>query len=168
MEEKLKKSIPINIEKAPRSYVSSDRDEGISISYFFEKETGHVYAKVAFGPATQGPPGFVHGGALAASLDETMGITAWMNNLKVMTKELKLIFSKALKLNSTVYIDAWIEKRNETSAIIKGKLTTGSGQIVFTEAEGIFQMLDEKKWKAFGIDAEKFISEDYLEHRKAR
>jgi acyl-coenzyme A thioesterase PaaI-like protein len=168
MEEKLKNSIQISIEKAPRSYVSSDREEGISIKYFFDKTNGHVYAKVTFGPATQGPPGFVHGGALAASLDETMGITAWMNNLKVMTKELKLIFSKALKLNSTVYIDAWIEKRNKTSAIIKGKLITENGKIIFTEAEGIFQMLDEKKWKSFGIDADSFISDDYLEEKKAR
>ncbi len=168
MEEKLKNSIPINIEKAPRSYVSSDREDGISVSYFFEKETGHVYAKVTFGPATQGPPGFVHGGALAAALDETMGITAWMNNLKVMTKELKLVFSKALRLNSTVFIDAWIEKKNEISAIIKGEIITEDAAVTFTEAEGIFQMLDEKKWKSFGIDADKFISEDYLENKKAR
>ncbi|NOX18789.1 MAG: PaaI family thioesterase [Chlorobi bacterium] len=165
MEEKLKNSIQINIEKAPRSYVSSDGSDGISIKYYFDKTDGRVYAKVTFGPATQGPPGFVHGGALAAALDETMGITAWMNNLQVMTKELKIIFSKALKLGSTVYIEAWIENKNKTAAIIKGKLTAENGETIFTEAEGVFQMLDEKKWKSFGIDADSFISDDYLDEK---
>lgn len=156
-------SSKIKIDKEIVSFVSTSDKTRIDISYYFNSSNKHVYAEVYFGKLAQGPPGFVHGGAIAAVLDESMGITSWMNNFKVMTVELKTTFVKAIKLNSVVYVDAWIDKPNETNVIIKASMINETGEIVFAKATGIFAVLDEDKWNAFGIDANKFVSKDYLE-----
>lgn len=145
-----------------KSFVSTGDEKRIKISYYFNKENKHVYASVLFGDLSQGPPGLVHGGAIAAVLDETMGITSWMNNFKVMTTELKTAFMRAIKLNSTVYVDSWIDKSNDKAVVIKSKMISENGEIVFAEAEGLFAILDSDKWKSFGIDTGKFVSKNYL------
>ena len=57
-----------------RSFVSSD-DEGdrLRVRYYAD-EAGRTWARAWFGPGAEGPPGYAHGGALAALLDESMGM----------------------------------------------------------------------------------------------
>ncbi len=163
MKKLLAKCSRMKIDKDIVSFVSTDDKKRIDISYYFNSSNKHVYAEVYFGKLAQGPPGFVHGGAIAAVLDETMGITGWMNNYKVMTLVLKTGFLKALKLNSTVYVDAWIDKTTERNVFIKSSMISEDKSIVFANAEGTFAVIDKEKWDAFGIDADKFVSKDYLE-----
>jgi acyl-coenzyme A thioesterase PaaI-like protein len=44
----------------------------------------HLHACVWFGPLTEGPPDSVHGGAIAAVLDEAMGAVSWMLGHRVL------------------------------------------------------------------------------------
>ena len=156
-------STQIIINDTITSFVSTGDEKRINIKYYFNKTNNHVYAEIIFGDLAQGPPGFVHGGAIASVLDEAMGITAWMNNLKVMTRELNISFYKAIKLNSKVYVKAWVESSGKNSAVIKSKMVSSDEVMNYADAEGRFAILDEEKWKAFGIDASKFISDDYLQ-----
>ncbi len=162
MREKIKNAVRVEIKNDIQSFVSTGEDNRINIQYYYDKRNKHIYAELIFGDLAQGPPGYAHGGAIAAVLDETMGISAWMNNLKVMTRDLKISFNKAVLLNIKVYADAWIENSDANSAVIKGKLISGDRDVKFAEAEGNFSVLDDKKWKSFGIDTKKFISDDYL------
>ena len=56
--------------------VANPSGESVRIAYFRGPAAGALYAKAWFGRETQGPPGHVHGGAMAAVLDEAMGGTA--------------------------------------------------------------------------------------------
>ena len=45
----------------------------VRLAYFRNPQRPELYAKAWFGTKTMGPPGHVHGGAMAAALDEAMG-----------------------------------------------------------------------------------------------
>lgn len=160
--EKIKESKKITIDNAIVSFVATSEKERLQIEYFFHPESKHVLASVVFGDLAQGPPGYAHGGAIAAVLDEAMGITSWMNNLKVMTTELITRYHKAIKLNTNVFIETEIAKRDETEIIISSKITDKNNEIIFASAEAKFAVLDNEKWLSIGIDTSGFISKDYI------
>jgi acyl-coenzyme A thioesterase PaaI-like protein len=163
LQNKIKKAKKITIDKSIVSFVSTSEKERLQIEYFFEPEHKKVFASVIFGDLAQGPPGYAHGGAIAAVLDEAMGITAWMNNLKVLTIELTTQYHKAIKLNTRVYVESMISKRNGDELIIKSLLTDESGNLAFASAEAKFAILGNEKWLSIGIDTSNFISDDYIE-----
>ncbi len=55
----------------------------VRLAYFRIPGEPVLYAKAWFGKNTMGPPGHVHGGAMAATLDEAMGAVCWMNDRQV-------------------------------------------------------------------------------------
>jgi acyl-coenzyme A thioesterase PaaI-like protein len=69
-----------------RSFVSGDAASAdrTRVQYFRNPENNHLHASVWFGPHTEGPPESVHGGAIAAVLDEAMGAVCWMNGHPVV------------------------------------------------------------------------------------
>ena len=163
IKEKIKNAKRINIDKSIVSFVSTSEKERLQIEYYFDNESKRVYASVIFGDLAQGPPGYAHGGAIAAVLDETMGITSWMNNLKVLTIELKTLYHKAIKLNTRVFAEAWIKSLNEEGLMIESKLTDEKEEITFARATAKFAVLDNEKWLSIGIDTSGFIREDFIE-----
>ena len=56
----------------------------VRLAYFRKPDEPILYAKAWFGSKTMGPPGHVHGGAMAATLDEAMGAVCWMNGHPVV------------------------------------------------------------------------------------
>lgn len=57
-------------------------------------------------PAQQGAPGRVHGGVLAAALDETMGMMAWSLGGSYATARLEVDYLAPVPLGATVHIQA--------------------------------------------------------------
>jgi acyl-coenzyme A thioesterase PaaI-like protein len=163
MKRKLEKCKRIIIDKSIVSFVATADKNILDINYFFNPEEKSVIAQVTFGDLAQGPPGYAHGGAIAAVLDETMGITSWINNLKVLTTELKTTYIKAVKLNTLTFAEAKIDKIDNNELIIKSQLTDETGSVVFAKAVATFAVLDHEKWKSIGIDTSRFISKNYLE-----
>ncbi len=162
--EKIRTSKPITIDEAIISFVSTSEKNRLQIKYFFYPETKSVLASVVFGDLAQGPPGYAHGGAIAAVLDEAMGITAWMNNLKVLTIELTTKYHKAVKLNSKVFVETEIAELDSVKSelVIKSKLVDENEKTIFATAKAKFSVLDNEKWLSIGIDTTGFISDDYI------
>ncbi len=163
IKEKIKNAKRVNIDKSIISFVSTSEKERLQIEYYFDKESKRVFAEIVFGDLAQGPPGYAHGGAIAAVLDETMGIASWMNNLKVLTTELKTLYHKAVKLNTKVYAEAWIKSLTEEELIFASRLTDENEEITFASATAKFAVLDNEKWLSIGIDTSGFIREDFIE-----
>ncbi len=163
MKDKIKKSKKIKIDKSIVSFVSTSDAKRLKIEYYFLPETKQVLAPVTFGDFAQGPPGYAHGGAIAAVLDEAMGITAWMNNLKVLTIELTVQYLKAVKLNSEVFVETEIKSLENNELIIISKLVDETEKIIFATGRAKFAVLDHEKWLSIGIDTSGFISDDYIE-----
>ena len=117
------------------------------MEYFRDPESDHLYAKVWFGPHTEGPPESVHGGAIAAVLDEAMGAVCWMNGHPVVGASITINYLHLTPLGFAGNVESWIERIERRKIFIKSRLTDPTGR-VHAHGEALFiELLPEMKAK---------------------
>lgn len=129
---------PVNMAFYKDSFVSGRYNENrIELRYFFRPADGHMFGELRFGAKAEGPPGYAHGGALAAVLDEQMGVMAWFNKRTVVTANLNVDFRELLPLSTPARVDTWIERVDGRKIYTRGRIVSGDG-IIHSEARGLF------------------------------
>ena len=118
------------------SFVSG-KGRPISARYFSTEDKA-VWAKVIFGPGTQGPPGCAHGGSMAAVLDEIMGFAVWHTGCAAMSAEVRVYYRKMLPIPRRCIADARIESVSGRKVHTVARLRDAGSDRVFAEAEGLF------------------------------
>ena len=78
----------------------------VRLAYFRKPNEPVLYAKAWFGTKTMGPPGHVHGGAMAATLDEAMGAVCWMNGHQVVAATITISFLAMLPIETETIVEA--------------------------------------------------------------
>ena len=116
------------------------------IAYFRRPETPVLYARAWFGRETQGPPGHVHGGAMAAVLDEAMGGASWMNGHRTVAAKISVSFLEMLKLETETTVEAAIERTDGRKIYLRAKMSDGRGTTI-AEADGLFIVLKDDTFK---------------------
>jgi uncharacterized protein (TIGR00369 family) len=93
----------------------------IGVEWYFV-DGNHIEARFIFTEHHQGPPGFVHGGASAAVLDEAMGLAIWQAGYRAVTVNLMIDYLKPVPLGEPILIhgamSARAKRRIETSGEI--------------------------------------------------
>ena len=122
-----------------RSFVSGDAaaSERTRVQYFRSPDNNHLYATVWFGPHTEGPPESVHGGAIAAVLDEAMGAVCWMNGHPVVGARITINYRHLTPLGFSGRVESWIEQIDRRKLFIKSRLSDDQGK-VHAEGEALF------------------------------
>ena len=115
-------------------------------AYFRGPEAGRLYAKAWFGRETQGPPGHVHGGAMAAVLDEAMGGACWMNGHRTVAAKISVSFIAMLKLGSETTVESCVERVDGRKVYVRATLSDANGALV-AESDGLFIVLREDAFK---------------------
>ena len=122
------------------SFVSSD-DAGdrIRVRYYALPADGpdtHARARVWFGAGAEGPPGHVHGGALAALLDEAMGMAALATGRVVVAARIEVDFRRMARLDAvyTVELRARLDARKVP---VEARVLDGDGTVV-AESTGLY------------------------------
>ena len=105
-----------------------------------------LYARAWFGRETQGPPGHVHGGAMAAVLDEAMGGACWMNGHRTVAAKISVSFLEMLKLETETTVEAAIERTDGRKIYLRAKMSDGRGTTI-AEADGLFIVLKDDTFK---------------------
>jgi acyl-coenzyme A thioesterase PaaI-like protein len=119
----------------------------VRIAYFRKPKEPELYAKAWFGVKTMGPPGHVHGGAMAAALDEAMGAVSWMNGHRVVAASIKVNFLAMLPIETETILIASIARVDGRKISTRSSLTDPKGQKV-AEADGLFIVLKEETQRA--------------------
>ena len=119
----------------------------VRLAYFRKPNAPELYAKAWFGKKTMGPPGHVHGGAMAAALDEAMGAVCWMNGHKVVAATISVNFVAMLRIETETILDARIDRVDGRKIFTRAALTTPSGQLV-ADGEGLFIVLKDEALRA--------------------
>ncbi len=119
----------------------------VRLAYFRKPGEPTLYAKAWFGSKTMGPPGHVHGGALAATLDEAMGAVSWMNDHKSVAASITISFIAMLPLETDTVVEARIEKIDGRKIQVRSTLKDPSGRVV-AEGSGLFVVLRDDQLKA--------------------
>ena len=122
--------------------VANPSGERVRIAYFRGPEAGRLYAAAWFGRETQGPPGHVHGGAMAAVLDEAMGGACWMNGHRTVAAKISVSFLEMLKLETETTVEAWVERVDGRKVYVRARLSDPAGRAI-AESDGLFVVRDE-------------------------
>jgi acyl-coenzyme A thioesterase PaaI-like protein len=121
----------------------------VRLAYFRKPGEPTLYAKAWFGSKTMGPPGHVHGGAMAAVLDEAMGAAAWMNDYKSVAATITITFLAMLPLETETIVEANIDRVEGRKVHVRSTLKDPSGRIV-AEGSGLFVVLKDEQLKSLG------------------
>jgi acyl-coenzyme A thioesterase PaaI-like protein len=119
----------------------------VRLAYFRKPGEPHLFAKAWFGKKTMGPPGHVHGGAMAAALDEAMGAVCWMNDHKTVAARLSVTFIAMLPIDTETILTAEIDRVDGRKIFTRASLTNPAGQVV-AEGQGLFIVLKEEALRA--------------------
>ena len=111
------------------------------------REDGTIVAEVVFTLAQQGPPGYVHGGASAAVLDEAIGFSVWGAGYQVVAVNLTVDYARPVPLNQPVWVEAHLEGWQGHTLRTHGEIRLADdsvavkGRGIYVEAPALFQKL---------------------------
>lgn len=81
------------------------------------------------GEVHQGWNGYMHGGLIAALLDETMAWWLWLKEIPIMTAEMTTRYSLGVPVNEKLVVESWCE------ADKKGKIFEMAAHIVLPDGK---------------------------------
>jgi acyl-coenzyme A thioesterase PaaI-like protein len=123
-----------------RTFVSGDPDgTRLRIEYFRRGSDGALVARVWFGPGSEGPPGYAHGGSVASVLDEAMGAAAWMAGHFSVAARLIVDFREMVPVGLEGMIDTRIATVDGRKVTVRSRLLDGDR--VLAEGEALFVIL---------------------------
>jgi|GEM_PF-1238844 len=126
-------------------YVSGDPDpDRVQVRYWVREQDQQLVGRAYFGAKTEGPPQHVHGGSMAALLDEAMGIAAWIKGHPVLAAEITVRFRKSLPLHTVTEFRAWVDEVRGRKVITKGVLSGENGEI-YSESTGLFLVMTKDR-----------------------
>jgi acyl-coenzyme A thioesterase PaaI-like protein len=132
------------------SFLAGGRpDARLRLTYFRRKSDGALVGRCWFGPATQGPPGIVHGGCLAAVLDEAMGGAAWVAGYPSVAARLTTEFVRMVPLGAWATFEAWVAGVDGRKVTVRARLIAPDGGL-FAEGEALYVMLTPEQLRTFG------------------
>ncbi len=150
------------------TFVSGDRTgHRFRVQYYRVGRDNRLLGKILFGPGAQGPPDHVHGGAMAAILDEAMGGVAWQSGHPVVAARLDITFRKMLPLTTACIVETEIVAVEGRKISTRGVLRARQGSAVFAEGEALFVVLDERHLQGMSGKAD-VIVERLREQRRQK
>lgn len=112
----------------------------------FEYGERNVTGTVRFHEGYQGPPACVHGGFVAALLDDVLGRTRHLTGRNCVTGSLSISYKRPTPLNADLVVQARITDILKRKFLVTGEILH-DGQIT-ASAEGVFVFLDNEKFTA--------------------
>ncbi len=101
---------------------------------------GRVTGAVRFTDLYEGPPGHVHGGFVAAILDEVLGASQASTGRPGMTARLEVQYKAPTPLHTDLVTTGWVERVEGRKIFAKGEVRDGDR--VTATADGLFISFD--------------------------
>jgi acyl-coenzyme A thioesterase PaaI-like protein len=111
---------------------------------------GVVRGSVTFGTAYEGPPGHVHGGIVAAVLDEGLGMVQSLSGSSGMTGTLAIRYRRPTPLHREIRFEGRVDRVEGRKIFTTGTLS--DGDTLCAEAEGVFISVDFERMRALAFD----------------
>jgi acyl-coenzyme A thioesterase PaaI-like protein len=134
-----------------RTFVSGDPEgRRLRVRYFLNEAQDRLMTRAWFGEGAEGPHGHVHGGAVAAVLDESMGTASWCLGHPALAVRIEVDFRTKVPLGTTATVETFIESLEGRKLTLRARMTAPEG-LVCGEARGLFI---EQRPEQFGPNAE--------------
>lgn len=120
------------------SFVEGDPEgRRLRIRQYVRESDRRFFARVWFGPQAEGPPRHAHGGSMAAILDHTMGVGAWVAGYPVVAATISVNFHRKLPLGTVAVAEAHVDRVEGRKVHTVGRLYVDEDE-PFATATGIF------------------------------
>ncbi|MEL7625621.1 MAG: PaaI family thioesterase [Anaerolineaceae bacterium] len=140
------------------------RENPISLKLeFYINDEGNVMSEFCLDEVYAGYPGMVHGGNIAAILDETAGraLTTDDQDRFMVTSELKVKFLKPVPTNTPLVAVGKVVKKRGRTAVGSSEISTKDG-VILASSEAFFvevpeqfgdrENLEDSGWKVYPDD----------------
>lgn len=111
----------------------------------FTVEEDRVVGRGSFGLQYEGPPNSVHGGFVAAALDELLGMAQSLSGKGGMTGTLTVRYRRPTPLHVDLAMEAQVDRVEGRKIFVSGEIR--AGETLCAEAEGIFVSVDFEKMR---------------------
>ena len=128
-----------------RSPLSGDMNP-IAPPVTYEYGDKSITAHVRFHEGYQGPPACVHGGIVAALLDDALGRTRHLTGRNCVTGSLDISYRRPTPLNVDLVVEARIDEIHERKFLVTGEILH-EGEVT-ASAKAVFVFLGEEKFNA--------------------
>lgn len=118
----------------------------------FHVEGERVHSTVRFDRRHEGAPGFVHGGAVATALDDTIGTLLMVLRRPAVTARLEVDYRRPLLVDQQFLVESWIERTDGRKLHLAGRITDEEGEVV-AEATALFLEVDMAHFRLGGQEA---------------
>ncbi len=112
---------------------------------FYQEETGKVIANITVPGHFQGYPGIVHGGIIAAMLDEVSGrtitnseATRWM-----VTASLSIRYRRPVPVEKPLHLEGTLTQDSGAVARVRGEIFDDESGILLAEAEAVLAAIPQ-------------------------
>lgn len=127
----------------PQSFVSGDPNgDRLRVAYFQRSSDGRLFARAWFGRGAEGPPGYAHGGSVAAVLDEAMGAAAWAAGQPSLAARIEVDFKAMVPLGTDANVEMAVEKVEGRKITTRARLLDADGRVL-AESAGLFVRLTD-------------------------
>ncbi|XP_074539926.1 acyl-coenzyme A thioesterase THEM4 [Halichoeres trimaculatus] len=131
------------IQSKARLFTRNIREPGAGFEYalFVNRKEQKCVGIWQLGHLLEGPPGHVHGGAIATTIDTVTGCLASLSGA-VMTANLNINYRSPIQLGSTVVMESVVDKKEGRKTFVSCKVTSPDGTKLHTEATALFLSID--------------------------
>ncbi|XP_029360645.1 acyl-coenzyme A thioesterase THEM4 [Echeneis naucrates] len=128
------------VQSKARLFTRNIREPGAAFEYALFVNKGEKKCVCIFqaGWLLEGPPGHVHGGAIATMIDTVTGTHATFLSGPIMTANLNIAYRSPIPLGSTVLIESSLDTQEGRKTFISCKVMSTDGSKLHTEATVLF------------------------------
>ena len=123
-----------------------ENPDSLGVRVHFEGD--RVHGTVTLDHRHGGAPGYVHGGALAAVMDDLLGNVLILINRPGVTATMTVDFRRPALLGRPLRLEAWCEKIDGRKLHLRGEISDGD-QLV-AEGRALFIHVDVSHWEGSG------------------
>jgi acyl-coenzyme A thioesterase PaaI-like protein len=120
----------------PACWGCGDNPDGLHLPQPTEEGIERYEASVSFGERHQAGPGIVHGGLVAAALDEACGLLATWHRFPTVTARIFVRYRRPVAINRALRLAAWVTDSRGRRIHVDAELRKGDE--VLAEARGAF------------------------------
>ena len=114
------------------------------------EEPGGVVGEVSFGPAYEGPPGYLHGGAGGLVMDQVLGAATIRAGLWGMTARLELDYRRPVPLDTPVVCRGRVAEHGARKSVVTGSIALAAEpDRPLVEARAVFVLPREELREAY-------------------
>jgi uncharacterized protein (TIGR00369 family) len=119
-----------------------DNEKGLKLKLEFDDDTKTAFGQYTANVLLEGPPNVIHGGIIAAILDETMMTVNKYLEIVTLTSELTIRYLQPAFINENLYIRGWYVKKSKRVIENRAEIENEMGKIV-ARAKGKYIEVDE-------------------------